>query len=114
MQAVRKGYHGVTPVSIAAAPRHPLTIARELYSAAECLEGIAEDFAGGAIDERELSAVDRMLVGMGRLIMELRIRQGASSEVKAISDTQIIQSNTHKATEKATPTRADVLAEATS
>jgi hypothetical protein len=77
-QPRRKGDHRVTPATIAAAPRHPLTIARELYSAAECLEGIAEDFAGGAIDERELSAVDRMLVGMGRLIMELRMRQGAT------------------------------------
>ena len=75
MQAVHKGYYGATPESIAPAPRYPLTIARELHSAAKYLEGIAEDFAGGAIDERELSAVDRMLVGMGRLIMELR--QGA-------------------------------------
>jgi hypothetical protein len=79
LQAVSKAYHGATPASIVPTPRHPLTVARELRSAAECLEGIAEDFAAGAIDERELSAVDRMLVGMGRLIMELRMRQGATS-----------------------------------
>lgn len=78
MQTVCKAYHGAAAVAMAPAPRHPLTIARELHGAAECLQGIAEDFAGGAIDERELSAVDRMLVGMGRLIMELRLRQGAT------------------------------------
>lgn len=77
-QTVRTGYHRASPVSIAPAPRHQLTIARELYSAAECLTNIAEDFAGGAIDARELSSVDRMLVGMGRLIIELRLRQEAT------------------------------------
>ncbi len=78
MQTAREAYHGITTKTVTPAPRHPLTIARELHSAAECLQGIAEDFAGGAIDERELSAVDRMLVGMGRLITELRLRQGAT------------------------------------
>lgn len=76
MQTVFEGYHGAKPETIAPAPRYPLTISRDLYSAADRLADIAEDFAAGALDARSLSAADRLLVGIGRLIAELRLRQG--------------------------------------
>ncbi|MGH8146478.1 MAG: hypothetical protein ACREPY_09100 [Rhodanobacteraceae bacterium] len=78
IQAVREDYHGTTPESIAPTPRYPLTIARKLYSAADRLAGTAEDTAAGALDARGLEAADRLLVGIGRLITELRQRLEAT------------------------------------
>lgn len=71
----RGGYHGVTPPNPAPAPRDPLTIASELYQAAECMADLAEDFAAGEYDARALSSADALLVGCGRLVCELRQRR---------------------------------------
>lgn len=68
------GYHGVTPPNPAPAPRDTLTIASELYQAAECMADLAEDFAAGEYDARALSSADALLVGCGRLVCELRQR----------------------------------------
>lgn len=73
----RAGYRGVVPPRTAASPRDPLTISGELYAAAECLADFAEDFGAGAFDDRALSSADRMLIGCGRLIAELRQRREA-------------------------------------
>lgn len=72
----RDGYTGTTPPKAAPMPRDPLTIAGELYQAAECLADLAEDFAAGVFDARALSSADALLVGCGRLVCELRQRQG--------------------------------------
>lgn len=70
----RAGYHGIRRPHEARSPRDPLTIARELYSAAECLADLAEDFAAGVFDARALSSADAVIVGAGRLVCELRQR----------------------------------------
>lgn len=78
LQTVRQDYHGTTPETVTPAPCNLLTIAGELYSAADALADMAEGFAAGVLDARGLSAADRLLVGTGRLIVELRQRQGAT------------------------------------
>lgn len=70
-----RSYCGCTPPNPAPSPRDPLTIAGELYIAAECLADLAEDFAGGAFDDRALSSADALLIGCGRLVCELRARR---------------------------------------
>lgn len=70
----RAGYHGIRQPHEARSPRDPLTIAGELYSAAECLADLAEDFASGVFDARALSSADAVIVGAGRLVCELRQR----------------------------------------
>lgn len=70
----RAGYHGIRRPHEARSPRDPLTIAGELYAAAECLADLAEDFAAGEYDARALSSADALLIGCGRLVCELRQR----------------------------------------
>lgn len=70
----RAGYHGIRRPHEARSPRDPLTIAGELYAAAECLADMAENFASGAFDARALSNADAVIVGAGRLVCELRQR----------------------------------------
>lgn len=70
-----RSYCGCTPPNPAPAPRDPLTIAHELYAAAECLADLAEDFAAGEYDARALSSADALLIGCGRLVCELRARR---------------------------------------
>lgn len=65
---------GCHPPNLAPLPRDSLTIARDLYHAAEHLADIAEGFATGACDNATLSSADALLVGAGRLIVELRQR----------------------------------------
>jgi hypothetical protein len=60
---------GCTPPNLPPQPRDPLTIAQDL----------AEDFASGMFDDCALSSADALLVGCGRLVIELRQRQGAQS-----------------------------------
>lgn len=76
-QTAREGYHGTLPPNVPPDPRDPLTIALDLYAAAERLADMAEDFAAGAFDDRTLSAADALLAGLGRLIAEARTRQAA-------------------------------------
>ncbi|TAM94640.1 MAG: hypothetical protein EPN40_11565 [Rhodanobacteraceae bacterium] len=70
----RAGYYGIRQPHEARSPRDPLIIAGELYSAAECLAALAEDFAAGAFDACALSSADAVIVGAGRLVCELRQR----------------------------------------
>lgn len=70
-----RSYCGCTPPNTTPAPRDPLTIAGELYQAAECLADLAEDFAAGEYDARALSSADALLIGCGRLVCELRARR---------------------------------------
>lgn len=72
-------YHGTTPPPTVPAPREPLLIARDLYAAAEHLADLAEVIASERIDIETLSAADRLLAGIGRLIVELRQRQEVQS-----------------------------------
>lgn len=60
--------------NLAPAGRDPLTVARDLYHAAEHLAELAEDFAAGVFDTVTLTRADALLVGAGRLIVELRQR----------------------------------------
>ena len=57
-----RSYCGCMP-NPAPAARDPLTVASELYQAAECLADLAEDFAAGEYDARALSSADALLVG---------------------------------------------------
>lgn len=77
ISTARGFYHDTTPPPAAPMPRDPLTIASELYQAAECLADLAEDFAAGEYDARALSSADALLVGCGRLVVELRQRKEA-------------------------------------
>jgi hypothetical protein len=74
--AARAGYHGIRRPHTARPARDPLTIADELYQAAECLADLAEDFAAGSYEASALSAADARLVGCGRLVCELWQRRG--------------------------------------
>lgn len=65
---------GIASPKLAPTPRDPLTIACDLHQAAEHLAEMAEDFAAGAFDRVTLSSADALLVGAGRLILELRQR----------------------------------------
>lgn len=72
-----ESYHGVTLSSVTRSARDPLTVAGELYAAAECLADLAEDFAAGAYDNLALSNADSLLTGCGRVVCELRQRKEA-------------------------------------
>lgn len=75
ISTARGFYHGTPPPNPRPAPRDLLTVASELYQAAEYLADLAEDFAAGAYDARALSSADALLIGCGRLVCELRARQ---------------------------------------
>ena len=70
----RAGYRGTTRPPTRPSPRDPLAIAHDLYAAAEHLADMAEDYAAGVYDQRALSSTDALLVGCGRLVLELRQR----------------------------------------
>lgn len=74
MRTRREGYHGITVPTVPPSPRNPLAIAHDLYAAAEHLADMAEDYAAGVYDQRALSSTDALLVGCGRLVLELRQR----------------------------------------
>lgn len=75
--AARAGYCGIARPPTAPAPRDPAVIARDLRHAAEYLAGLAGDFETGGISTATLAGADRLLVGAGRLILELRARGSA-------------------------------------
>lgn len=77
--AARAGYCGISPPPSLPAPRDPAIIARDLRSAAECLADLADNFELGHLNEATLASADRLLVGAGRLIVELRQRKGAAA-----------------------------------
>lgn len=74
--AARNGYRGVALPPAQPAPRAPAVIAQELYSAAEHLADLAEVVAAELFDTSTLSSADALLIGCGRLIVELRQRKG--------------------------------------
>lgn len=76
--AARAGYCGVTLPPAPPAPRDPTLIARDLRAAAECLGDLADNFELGHVNEITLGGADRLLVGAGRLIVELRQRKGGT------------------------------------
>lgn len=75
----RDGYRGVRPRPTAPAARDPAVIAGDLRAAADHLGALADDFAAGVFDARALSSADALLIGAGRLICELRQRQGGGA-----------------------------------
>ncbi|HKZ10393.1 MAG TPA: hypothetical protein VJL61_06775 [Rhodanobacteraceae bacterium] len=78
--AARAGYCGVAPPPAQPTPRDPAVIASDLRSAAGCLGDLADNFELGHVNEITLSSADRLLIGAGRLIMELRQRKGSTHE----------------------------------
>jgi hypothetical protein len=72
--AARARYSGFQQPNAQPSPRDPLTVAGELRAAAQHLCDLADDLAAGVMEDGALSGADALLVGCGRLVVELRQR----------------------------------------
>lgn len=79
LRTARGLYHGFTPPAAARKARDTFTIASELAAAADALGDLSARFSAGAFTGRDLATADALLVGAGRLLGELRQRQGGAT-----------------------------------
>jgi hypothetical protein len=72
--AARAGYRGATRSPTRPSPRDPAAIARDLHVVSGHLADLAELIGAEHFDAQTLANADALLVGAGRLIVELRQR----------------------------------------
>lgn len=73
----RAGYRGAALPPTLPSPRDPAAIARDLHAASGHLADLAELIGAEHFDTQTLTNADALLVGAGRLIVELRARGAA-------------------------------------
>ena len=71
----RQGYHGRAEPLQPRAPRNHLAVAGELHQAAVALDNLSDAIGTWGVDARSLAAVDGVLTGCHRLLVELRARR---------------------------------------
>lgn len=67
-----RAYCGCTPPNLPPPPRDPLAIAGDVRAAARVFEGVADDLAAEAWNADTLADADAVLIGLHRLLCELR------------------------------------------
>lgn len=72
--AARAGYRGATRSPTPPSPRDPMVIARDLHAASGHLADLAELIGAEHFDAQTLTNADALLIGCGRLVIELRQR----------------------------------------
>lgn len=67
-----RAYCGCTQPNLSPPPRDPVTIAGDVRAAARVLEGVADDLAADAWNADTLADADVVMIGLHRLMCELR------------------------------------------